>query len=107
MRGWLRVAPARVDGEVEQSLVHCIGLAGVGASTSCNGLDALALSVSQQSHGVDGKRTPAAVLSQDVANPSEILLKSLNPTQFNKVAHNWPLSSRSTVQAIPIGRPSG
>jgi hypothetical protein len=30
-------------------------------------------------HGIDGEGTPAALLSQDVADPSEILLEPLNP----------------------------
>ena len=72
---------------MQQSLVHRIRLRGVRAGTSRNGFDALALPISEQPHGVNSKGTPAALLSQDVANPSEILLEPLNPASVHEGVH--------------------
>jgi hypothetical protein len=83
----LPVAPPGVDGEVKQTLMHGIRFRGIGACTSRDGLDAFALPVSQQPHGVNGEGGSAALISQDVAKGTEIFLKLLDSTGIHECAH--------------------
>jgi hypothetical protein len=56
----ISIGPPRIGNEVEQALMHGISAADALARAACDRLSALALTVTKDSHRIDGERLAAA-----------------------------------------------
>jgi hypothetical protein len=72
---------------VEQPLVHGVYLLRSRAGTGGDRLDTLALCVPQQAHRVQGEGTSAAVVSEHLADGSEVALKPLHTSGIHEGTH--------------------